>query len=71
MNQPASILLEGCKHLPFQAFVTTLKGNDKELVNTILQPRAVVPMESTIPMKGKNVAFVAAPNSFSVIRIKM
>lgn len=71
MSQPASILLEGCKHLPLQALVTTLKGNDKELVNTILQPRAVVPMESTIPMKGKNVAFVAAPNSFSVIRIKM
>ncbi len=71
MNQPASILLEGCKHLPLQAFVTTLKGNNKELVNTIVQPRAVVPIESTIPMKGKNLAFVAAPNSFSVIRIKM
>ena len=70
-NQQAAMSLEGCKRLPKEVSMTTLQGNDTGLVNSILQPKAVVPVESTIPMKGKNLAIVAPPNSFSVIRINM
>jgi alpha-L-arabinofuranosidase len=69
--QQAGISLEGCKRLPKEASMTTLQGNDTELVNSISQPKAVAPVESSIRLKGKNLALVAPPNSLVVIKIKM
>jgi alpha-L-arabinofuranosidase len=66
-----SILLEGIKKLPAKGLLTVLQGGEPANVNSFNQPNNVAPVETTIALKGKQLEFIAAPYSFSVIRITM
>jgi alpha-L-arabinofuranosidase len=44
---------------------------DLAAINSFDNPTNVVPVESTISLKGKQVNLVAAPYSFNVLRVKM
>ncbi|MEP7106490.1 MAG: alpha-L-arabinofuranosidase C-terminal domain-containing protein [Ferruginibacter sp.] len=70
-EQAKSILLEGLKKLPAKGLLTVLQSNDENSVNSIAQPQNVIPVESVIALKGKEINLVAAPYSFSVIKVKM
>lgn len=66
-----AISLEGIKKMPSQASLTVLQSNDPLVMNSFDVPLQVAPKESTIAVKGKLVNLVAAPYSFSVIKVKM
>ncbi|MEP7145157.1 MAG: alpha-L-arabinofuranosidase C-terminal domain-containing protein, partial [Ferruginibacter sp.] len=66
-----AISLEGIKKMPSQGLLTVLESNDPHDVNSFDMPQNVAPKESTIAIKGKQIILTAAPNSFSVIRVKM
>lgn len=66
-----SISIEGAGKLPNQAIVTVLKSDDPAMVNSFENPMAVAPMDANVPVKGRQVEYVAAPHSFSVIKIKL
>ncbi|MEI6946092.1 alpha-L-arabinofuranosidase C-terminal domain-containing protein [Paraflavisolibacter sp. H34] len=63
------ILVEGAK-LAAKGKVFVMK-NELNQVNSFDTPKAVSPSESDISIKGKKVTAVAAPYSFTVIRVKM
>jgi alpha-L-arabinofuranosidase len=69
--QSKNITLQGVKKLPAKGLLTVLQVNDLNDVNSIAQPKNVVPVESVFSCKGKQMLFVAPPYSFSVIRIKI
>ena len=63
--------VEGVKKLSNQATVTVLKSNELTDVNSFNQPGKVAPVESTLSVKGKGISLSLAPNSLTVIRVKM
>ncbi|MEO6549235.1 MAG: alpha-L-arabinofuranosidase C-terminal domain-containing protein [Ferruginibacter sp.] len=65
------ITIDGVKKIPSQASLTLLQSNSLQEVNSFANPQNVAPKESTIVVKGKTINFTAAPNSFSVIKIKI
>ncbi|MEO5998100.1 MAG: alpha-L-arabinofuranosidase C-terminal domain-containing protein [Chitinophagaceae bacterium] len=65
------ITLEGIKKMPAQGQLIVLQSNDLNSVNTFDKPLNVAPKESSIAIIGKTVNLVAAPYSFSVVKIKM
>ncbi|CAN5655842.1 alpha-L-arabinofuranosidase C-terminal domain-containing protein [soil metagenome] len=71
MAQSKTIQLDGVKKLQSKGLLTVLKGEEPGNMNSFNQPKNVAPVESEISIKGKKIAFVAAPYSFSVIRVKM
>ncbi len=66
-----AITLEGIGKMPSQALLTVLQSNELQEVNSFDKPQNIAPVESTINIKGKAINFTAAPNSFSVIKVKM
>lgn len=64
-------IIVDAKKLATKAKLTVLEGKSETDMNSFEQPRNVAPVDSEIIVKGKQINFVAAPNSFSVIRIKM
>ena len=66
-----NINLQGAKKFATTGLLTVLKGDNLTEVNSFNQPNAIAPVESTITVKGKKIAFTAAPFSMSVIRVKM
>ncbi|MEO5681092.1 MAG: alpha-L-arabinofuranosidase C-terminal domain-containing protein [Chitinophagaceae bacterium] len=70
-KEQATILsLEGVKKMAAQASLAVLRSDDLYSVNSFDQPQKVAPKESTIAVKGKKVSLIAAPYSFSVLRVK-
>jgi len=70
-EQTYDALLQGIKKLPKQAIVTVLKSADLLAVNSLANPAAVTPQESVMDIKGKKMALLLAPYSFTVLRVKM
>nr|WP_294905706.1 alpha-L-arabinofuranosidase C-terminal domain-containing protein [uncultured Lacibacter sp.] len=62
--------VEGVKKLATQGKLSVLQGNNLSVVNSIEQPQQIIPVETTMNIKGKKIEFTAAPYSFSVIRVK-
>jgi alpha-L-arabinofuranosidase len=63
-----SFVLEGYKKLAPQATVTELTGSADQ-INTVDNPFNVMPVSTTMPVKGKKLDVVLKPFSFSVIKI--
>jgi alpha-N-arabinofuranosidase len=63
--------LEGIKKIPLQGSITVLQSSDPNNVNSFAAPQNVAPKESTIAIEDKHIDLVAAPYSFSVIRVIM
>ena len=70
-EKTAPIVLEGIKKMPSQGQLIVLQSNDLNSVNTFDKPLNVAPQESGITIKGKTVNLIAAPYSFSVVKVKM
>jgi alpha-L-arabinofuranosidase len=64
------ITIEGVKKLNRTATLTVLKS-EIEKVNSLDNPVAVSPVDQQMPIKGKKINMVAAPYSFTVLRLKM
>jgi alpha-L-arabinofuranosidase len=69
-QQNNTLKLEGVKKLAAKGKLVTMKA-DLAAINSFDNPTNVVPVESTISLKGKQVNLVAAPYSFNVLRVKM
>ncbi len=63
-----SFVVEGYKKLAPQATVTVLTGGADQ-INTVDNPFNVMPVVSTIAVKGKKVEVVLKPFSFTVIKV--
>jgi alpha-L-arabinofuranosidase len=67
-EKTTSYLIEGYKKLAAQATVSVLTGGAEE-INTVDNPFNVMPVVSTIAVKGKKVDVVLKPFSFTVIKV--
>lgn len=70
-EQRNTLALDGMKKMAAQGLLTVLQSDNLYSVNSFEKPQNIAPKESAVAIKGKNVTFVAAPYSFSVLRIKM
>ena len=70
MEKSQGIQLEGIKKMPPQASVTVLQSTYLDNVNSFTEPQNVAPKESVMMIKGKQINFIAAPHSFSVVKVK-
>jgi alpha-L-arabinofuranosidase len=68
VEKTTSYVLEGYKKLAPQASVTVLTGSADQ-INTVDNPFNVMPVVSTIAVKGKKVNVVLQPFSFTVIKV--
>jgi alpha-N-arabinofuranosidase len=66
-----TIALQGVKKLAKEATAFVMQSDDLYAVNSFAEPTKVSPKQSTINIKGKEIALTAAPYSFTVLRIKM
>ena len=69
--QATSIQLDNAKNLGKTGSLTVLQGNDLNTVNSIASPKNIAPVTSEIKVARKKIELLAAPYSFSVIRVKM
>jgi alpha-N-arabinofuranosidase len=67
-EKTTSYLLEGYKKLATQASVTVLTGGADQ-INTVDNPFNVMPVVSTIAVKGKKIDVTLQPFSFTVIKV--
>jgi alpha-L-arabinofuranosidase len=65
-----TFLLDGIKKIAAQGTVTVLTGNPDQ-VNTVNNPFTVMPVVSSIAVKGKKIAIVLQPLSLTIIKIAM
>lgn len=69
--QTSEVVLDGAGKLDKKGKLTVLKSSDLEAVNSLDNPQLLIPTESAIPLKGKNVSLDLAPYSMSVVRVKV
>jgi alpha-N-arabinofuranosidase len=69
--QTNTISIEGVKKLAPKGSLTVMQSNDLFSVNSFNEPQKTAPVESVLAVKGKKIDLVAAPYSFSVVRVKM
>lgn len=67
-EQPVSLLYQTSGKLAKQASVTVLKGRPDDM-NSFDDPDRVAPITSSLPLKGNKNEWMAAPYSFTLIRI--
>jgi alpha-L-arabinofuranosidase len=65
-----TFLLDGIKKIAAQGTVTVLTGNPDQ-VNTVNNPFTVMPVVSSIAVKGKKITIVLQPLSLTIIKIAM
>jgi alpha-L-arabinofuranosidase len=70
MQQNNTLQLDGVKKLAAKGKLITMKA-DLTAINSFNNPTNVVPVESTISLKGKQVTITSDPYSFNVIRVKL
>ncbi len=70
-EQHNTLVLEGIKKMAAQASLTVLQSGDVYSVNSFAAPQQIVPAQSSISLKGKQLSLLSAPYSFTVLRIKM
>ena len=69
--QNETITFDCKKRLDPKAKMFVLKSDNPDEVNSIEHPKNISPVEQEVILKGKSIVLSLAPNSFSVIRIKM
>ena len=69
--QSSEITLNGAGKLSSKGKSFVLTGESMDAVNSFERPKQIAPQEKDIVVKGKKVSLTLAPNSFSVVRIKM
>lgn len=70
-EQKVTFDIDNAKGIQTQAKLTSLTSNILDDVNSIDKPKQVFPKESTLAVKKKQIAHQLAPNSLSVIRVKL
>jgi alpha-L-arabinofuranosidase len=70
MQQNNTLQLDGVKKLAAKGKLITMKA-DLTAINSFNNPTNVVPVESTISLKGKQATITSDPYSFNVIRVKL
>ncbi|HEX5167743.1 MAG TPA: alpha-L-arabinofuranosidase C-terminal domain-containing protein [Cyclobacteriaceae bacterium] len=70
-EQKKEITLDGVGKVNPNAMLIVLKGDKPDAVNSLSEPTRVSPVEQTIILKGKKLNLTLAPNSFSVVKIKL
>ena len=69
--QAVTIDLEGAGRIAPQATLTTLSGKTPNATNSIADPRAIVPVERTIPVAGAKFTHTFAPWSVNVLELNV
>ena len=69
--QISEVTLNGAGKLSSKGKLIVLTGESMDAVNSFERPKQIAPLETDIVVKGKKVNLTLAPNSFSVVRIKM
>ncbi|MBL7817765.1 MAG: alpha-L-arabinofuranosidase [Saprospiraceae bacterium] len=69
--QKAEIKLDGNTKFDTKGHLLILKSDDLEAVNSLDNPSVIAPKETTMDIKGKNVALTLEPYSFTVIKLKI
>lgn len=69
-NQSTEILLSGAGRVESKASLTVL-ASELQAINTFQEPFRIIPAESSADVKGKKVTLELAPNSLSVLKIKI
>ena len=67
--QPLAVSLEGVAKVGSEAHLITLSGKSPNATNTIDQPDAIVPVESTVPIAGPKFEQTLAPYSVSILEL--
>lgn len=70
-EQKVTFDIDNAKGIQTQAKLTSLTSNSLDDVNSIDKPKQVFPKESTLAVKKKQIVHQLAPNSLSVIRVKL
>jgi alpha-N-arabinofuranosidase len=70
-DQPVTITLNGLGAASRTARVTTLHGNTIWATNTVKDPKRIVPLNSTLNIKGERVPYVAPAYSIQVVEIDL
>jgi alpha-N-arabinofuranosidase len=69
--QNKTIQIQTSSKLNSKALMTVLKAEKLDAMNTIEKPDAVKPVESELPIKGRNAEVFLAPYSVTVVKIKL
>ena len=70
-TQTAEVKLEGQQKANDKARLIVLKSDDLEAVNSLDNPSVIMPIETTVDVKGKAINLTLPPYSFSVIRVRL
>jgi alpha-L-arabinofuranosidase len=70
-EQKVTFDIDNAKGIQTQAKLTSLTSNSLDDVNSIDKPKQVFPKESILAVKKKQIVHQLAPNSLSVIRVKL
>jgi alpha-L-arabinofuranosidase len=66
-----AVNVTGVKKFDKKAKVTVLQSTDMNAVNSLDQPKALSPADTEMDVSGKKLNITTAPNSFTVVRVKM
>jgi alpha-L-arabinofuranosidase len=70
-EQVKEIILEGAAKVNSRATLIVLRSDKLDAVNSFSEPQLVSPIEQPLNIKGKKLSLPLAPNSFSVVKIKL
>ena len=69
--QPVTLTLRGLGAASHTAHIQTLKANTTWATNTITEPKRIVPVSSTLVLKGESTAYTAPGYSIQVLEIDL
>ncbi len=69
--QTAEVVIESSKKLNAKAKLVLLKSDQLDAVNSFDKPQLISPTELDFALKGKKASVPLAPNSFSILKIKV
>jgi alpha-N-arabinofuranosidase len=70
-EQTAKVQVDGVAKLDSKGKMSVLKSNNKQSENSFKNPLEIAPVDGQVKVKGRAVEAILAPNSFSVIRVKV
>ena len=70
-EQTKEIVLEGAAKVNSKATLIILKSETLDGVNSLAEPKKISPAEQILNLKGKKLSLPLAPNSFSVVKVKL
>jgi alpha-L-arabinofuranosidase len=69
--QTADVAIESAKKLSSKGKLVVLKSDQLDAVNSFDKPQMISPTEQDFAVKGKKASVPLAPNSFSILKIKV